>query len=77
LRAFQHWRGQNLAAVVGGAAAFHQGLASQVKLLEFKQRFGRALSLSMTPMRENVVASRRSFFASLPIASAKRRLDGN
>ena len=36
---FQQRRGQNLAAVLGGGAVFHQGLASQVKLLEFKQRF--------------------------------------
>ena len=37
--AFQQRRGKDLAAVLGGGSVFHQGLAGEVKLLEFKQGF--------------------------------------
>ena len=37
--AFQQRRGKDLATILGGGSVFHQGLASEVKLLEFKQGF--------------------------------------
>jgi hypothetical protein len=67
---------QDFSAVLGGGAVFHQGLASQVELLQFEQdlAWGRArLQSSNAPMRASIAASRRSVFASLPVASAKRR----
>jgi hypothetical protein len=37
--AFQQRRCQDLAAILGGGSVFHQSLAREVKLLEFKQGF--------------------------------------
>ena len=40
--AFQQRRGKDFAAVLGGGAVLHQGLASEVKFLQFKQASLRA-----------------------------------
>ena len=77
---FQQRERQSFSAVLGGGSILHQGLASDVASSLFSSNKKLASGLGAPPIpawllhaETRIAASRRSVFASLPVASAKRR----